>query len=87
MNDKSLDYFKKNINLIRYEYNKADQFDKRTMKHELYSNRMLNLFEKDTIWTYINESTDSPYFMDYKDFIGRCKFYEDNARLYSANDK
>lgn len=87
MKEKNIEYFKENINLIRYEYNKCDYSNKCLMKHELYSNSSLTVFEKDTIWTYINEPIDSPFFMSYDKFLERCKFYEDNSRLYPPNNK
>ena len=84
MKDNNLNYFKSNINLLRYEYNNSEYVIKRQMKQDLYSNKNIGEFMKDTIWTYLNEPTNSPFFISYKDFLGRCKYYEDNIRLYST---
>ena len=87
MKDMVLNDFKEKINLLRYEYNNSEYVIKREMKEDLYSNKNIGVFMKDTIWTYLNEQTNSPFFITYNDFLGRCKFYEDNIRLYPTNDK
>lgn len=87
MKEMNLDFFKDNIDLIKDLYNKCDYYVKRSLKEDIYANNHLNVFEKDVIWAYLNEETDSPFFMSYEKFLERCKFYEDNSRLYPTNDK
>lgn len=87
MKDMVLSEFKEKIDLLRYEYNNSEYVIKREMKEDLYANENIGTFMKDTVWVYLNEPSNSPFYISYSDFVGRCKYYEDNVRLYSTDNK
>lgn len=87
MNKSSLNKYLININIVKYKYFHSDYFTRRQMKRKLYGSKKVSSFIKDIIWEYLNEPIGSPYFVNYNELLKRCKFYEDNVRFHTADDK
>lgn len=75
------------MKFLKKVYLESDLAFKWLLKKELYLDDHLSEYVKDVVWEYLNEPEDSVFHLNYSQFCERLKFYENNFKFYSADDK